>query len=96
MTEQVAPRGHDEPRPESESRVADLESTASAGTTRTGVPVVDQVLTDVDRLDERPLDEHLAAFERAHEALHAALDAEPAEQAEQAEPGEPGEPGEPA
>ena len=49
--------------------------------TRTGVPAVDDVLADVDRLDDVPLDEHLAAFERAHEALRSALDADPGEPA---------------
>ena len=49
--------------------------------TRTGVAAVDAVLADVDRLDGAPLDEHLAAFERAHEALRSALDADPGEPA---------------
>jgi hypothetical protein len=49
--------------------------------TRTGVPAVDDVLSEVDQLDERPLDEHLAAFERAHDSLRSALDAEPGEPA---------------
>ena len=49
--------------------------------TRTGVPAVDDVLADVERLDEVPLEEHLPAFERAHEALRSALDADPGEPA---------------
>src|SRR4051812_48370586 len=48
---------------------------------RTGVPAVDDVLADVDRLDDAPLDEHLAAFERAHDSLRSALDADPGEPA---------------
>lgn len=70
MTEQVPPTGlpADEPSPPAEP-------------IRTGVPAVDEVLADVDRLDDRPLDEHLAAFERAHDALRSALDAEPGEPA---------------
>jgi hypothetical protein len=63
MTEQVPPTGIDDPGPD--------ESTT------TGVPAVDQVLADVDRLDELPLDEHLGAFERAHDSLRSALDAGP-------------------
>lgn len=49
--------------------------------THTGVPAVDDVLADVDRLDDTPLDEHLPAFEKAHEALRSALDADPGEPA---------------
>jgi hypothetical protein len=45
--------------------------------TTTGVPHVDEVIADVDRLDEAPLEEHLEVFERAHESLRAALDAQP-------------------
>jgi hypothetical protein len=47
----------------------------------TGVPAVDDVLADIDRLDDAPLDEHLAAFERAHDSLRSALDADPGEPA---------------
>ena len=49
--------------------------------TRTGVPAVDDVLADVDRLDDTPLEDHLPAFEKAHEALRSALDADPGEPA---------------
>jgi hypothetical protein len=49
--------------------------------THTGVPAVDEVVADVDRLDGAPLEEHLPAFERAHEALRSALDADPGEPA---------------
>ena len=49
--------------------------------TWTGVPAVDGVLADVDGLEGAPLEEHLAAFERAHETLRSALDADPGEPA---------------
>ena len=49
--------------------------------TSTGVPAVDQVLRDVDDLDGVPLEEHLGRFERAHETLRSALDAEPVDPA---------------
>jgi hypothetical protein len=42
---------------------------------RTGVPTVDGVLSEIDELDELPLDQHLATYERAHDALRTALDA---------------------
>lgn len=41
---------------------------------RTGNQAVDDVLTSLEGLAELPLDEHVAAFERAHEQLRAALD----------------------
>ncbi len=41
---------------------------------RTGDPRVDEVLTSLDGLDERPVSEHAEVFERAHEQLRAALD----------------------
>ena len=73
MTEQVPPPGIAELDAEASStRDADL-----SGPTTTGVAEVDRVLADVDRLDDQPLEEHLGAFERAHESLRAALDASP-------------------
>lgn len=41
----------------------------------TGVPAVDQVLSDIDQVDGLPLDQHQEAFERAHASLRSALDA---------------------
>jgi hypothetical protein len=43
----------------------------------TGVASVDRVLSELDGLDELPLDDHIGAFERAHESLRSALDAPP-------------------
>lgn len=39
----------------------------------TGHPAVDEVLRSMDRLEDRPLGEHVAAFEEAHEKLRRAL-----------------------
>jgi hypothetical protein len=82
MSEQVPPTEFDEP-------VTDASTTESepGGTSTTGVPAVDQVLADVDRLDDLPLDEHLGAFERAHDSLRSALDVQPDEEARE-QPGE--------
>ncbi len=44
---------------------------------RTGVASVDAVLAEVAGLEGRPVDEHVAVFERAHEQLRQALDARP-------------------
>jgi hypothetical protein len=41
---------------------------------RTGNEAVDRVLESLDALDDVPVDEHVAVFERAHEQLRAALD----------------------
>lgn len=45
--------------------------------TPTGVAQVDAVLEQVLDLSERPVDEHVAVFEHAHEQLRRALDARP-------------------
>lgn len=41
---------------------------------RTGNPAVDDVLESLDDLAGKPLEEHVAVFERAHERLRSALD----------------------
>jgi hypothetical protein len=41
---------------------------------RTGNESVDRVLESLEGLDDAPVDEHVAVFERAHEHLRAALD----------------------
>lgn len=43
----------------------------------TGVPEVDAVLEAVSGLEGRPLEEHVATFESAHEQLRRALDTAP-------------------
>jgi hypothetical protein len=44
----------------------------------TGVEEVDDVLTSLRGLDDTPVEEHPAAFERAHDRLRQALDGPPA------------------
>lgn len=39
----------------------------------TGHPAVDEVLRSLDDLESRPVDEHVAVFEEAHESLRRAL-----------------------
>lgn len=41
---------------------------------RTGVAGVDEVITAVEELEERPLEEHVGVFETAHDRLRRALD----------------------
>ncbi len=43
----------------------------------TGVASVDQVLSDVAAVADRPVSDHVEVFERAHEQLRRALDARP-------------------
>ena len=43
----------------------------------TGVESVDQVLTDVAAIADAPVSDHVAVFERAHDRLRRALDAQP-------------------
>ena len=81
MTDQVPQTRPDEVGPDPETGVLDERPTPQVEATSTGVPAIDEVLDDVDRLDDRPLAEHLAAFERAHDALRSALDAEPSDSA---------------
>jgi hypothetical protein len=38
-----------------------------------GHPAVDEVLASLDGLDDRPVDEHVAVFESAHDRLRAVL-----------------------
>ncbi|WP_109693085.1 hypothetical protein [Nocardioides silvaticus] len=45
----------------------------------TGIASIDTVLDLVAGLDERPLEEHAAVFEAAHQQLRQALDEGPAE-----------------
>lgn len=53
----------------------DLTGTPESGSVRTGVADVDEVLADVESLADRPVEEHAAVFEQAHERLRRALDA---------------------
>jgi hypothetical protein len=82
MTEHApppAPDDHDG-RSVDDGAEEDLRHSSSEAL-ETGIPEVDAVIASVDRLDERPLDDHLAEFERAHQALRSALDADPSEPA---------------
>jgi hypothetical protein len=44
---------------------------------RTGVEEVDDVLASLQGLDDSPVEEHPAVFERAHDRLRQALDGPP-------------------
>lgn len=43
----------------------------------TGVEAVDRVLAEVAALADAPVDQHVPVFERAHDRLRRALDAQP-------------------
>ena len=51
-----------------------LRGEAEAEQVRTGDTRVDAVLASLDGLDDRPVSEHAAVFEQAHEQLRAALE----------------------
>lgn len=51
-----------------------LPAQAESDDVRTGDARVDAVLESLEGLDERPLAEHTAVFEQAHERLREALD----------------------
>lgn len=59
-----------------ESAPDEADSAAGDGSeaTSTGVSAVDRVLASVRALDGRPVEEHVAVFEQAHERLRRALD----------------------
>lgn len=53
------------------------EQAIPAQPTSTGVAAVDAVMEAVTALEDQPLEEHVAAFESAHDQLRRALDAAP-------------------
>ncbi len=53
------------------------EETDGSADGSTGVAAVDQVLADVAAVSAAPVAEHVAVFERAHDQLRRALDAQP-------------------
>lgn len=50
------------------------EDTPTPQSALTGNLAVDDVLESLDALDEAPVDEHVAVYEKAHEQLRSALD----------------------
>ena len=65
----------EEPVDHVESADADATvGTAEPDRVHTGVVGVDEVIAEVAALHSRPLDEHVAVFEDAHERLRRALD----------------------
>ena len=81
MTEYLTPQAADDLDAGPADEGPEEASYEPTETARTGVPAVDEVLADVDRLDGVPLEEHLPAFEKAHDGLRSALDADPGEPA---------------
>ena len=61
----------DEPAPD------ELAPDELAEPVRAGNPRVDAVLDSLEDLQDLPVSEHVAVFERAHEELRRALDADP-------------------
>jgi hypothetical protein len=63
----------DEDAPAENPDSADSADQGESGPVSTGHPAVDEVLRSLDHLDGRPVDEHVAAFEEAHESLRRTL-----------------------
>jgi len=63
----------DESEESAEEAPEAFDDGASEPTPATGHPAVDEVLRSLDALEGRPVDEHVAAFEDAHEQLRRAL-----------------------
>jgi hypothetical protein len=51
------------------------ESAPTGEPGRTGNDAVDRVLDSLEALDDAPVDEHVAVYEKAHQQLRGALDA---------------------
>lgn len=64
----------DEPAADQHEEVGVLDDVSAPATgVVTGHPAVDEVLRSLEGLDARPVDEHVAAFEQAHDVLRRAL-----------------------
>lgn len=61
------------PHTEQASDVTEID----AASERTGVPEVDQVLAEIESVGELPVADRVEVFERAHDQLRRALDADP-------------------
>jgi hypothetical protein len=79
MTEQTPPPGPLEPEEPTltAETASDEPPIGDVDPTRTGLPAVDAVLAEIDDLDDLPLDQHLATYERAHDTLRSTLDGVP-------------------
>lgn len=60
--------------PELDALLESDEASSEIEQVRTGVLAVDQVISAVEGLEERPLEEHVGVFETAHAELRRALD----------------------
>lgn len=64
----------DEPEFAAERHEPEQGAAGQEETPSTGVAAVDEVLATVQALEGRPVEEHVAVFEQAHERLRRALD----------------------
>jgi hypothetical protein len=86
MTEQEWESGPEKPEPtprESWVEAGDprTEDRTSSDSPTTGVLAVDAALAEVEGVEALPLEDQLAAFERAQDRLRSALDSEPGDPA---------------
>lgn len=67
-----------QPEPDAAAEI-EVDADSPAEPLRTGHTGVDAVLGSLDGLEDLPVDDHVAVFERAHDGLRQALDAHPEE-----------------
>ena len=70
----------DRPAPAEAEGQADGVGVRDAVSERTGVPEVDRVLAEIESVVELPVADRVEVFERAHERLRRALEADPTAQ----------------
>ncbi len=73
---EIGPEAGPEVDPETRDILTDTDEETAARSmepVETGHPAVDEVLRSLNALDDRPVDEHVAAFEQAHEELRRTL-----------------------
>jgi hypothetical protein len=62
-----------EPAPDEPEQAAGQPERPAGEPAAVDHPAVDEVLRSMERLDARPVDEHVAVFEQAHESLRRTL-----------------------
>jgi hypothetical protein len=77
MTQEPAPGAHEALEADAAHDEVDVDGAQSVPDeerVRTGEERVDSVLAAIEQLRDRPVEEHVAAFEQAHDELRRALD----------------------
>lgn len=73
MTEHHPEQAPEQPDPAADEPDRAVDEQPMAEEPAVEHPAVDEVLRSMERLDARPVDEHVAVFEQAHESLRRTL-----------------------